>query len=62
VLLAKANVQAVATLLKIDWSIAQSIMERAVARGLERRSLDKVKHVGIDEESFGKGCLHALGR
>jgi len=62
VLLAAANVQAAATLLKVDWSTAQSIMERAVARGLERRSLDKVKHVGIDEKSFGKGCLDALGR
>jgi len=55
VLLAAANVQAAATLLKIDWSTAQSIMERAVARGLESRSLEMVKHVGIDEKSFGKG-------
>lgn len=26
-----------------------------VERGLERRSLDDVKHVGIDEKSFRKG-------
>jgi transposase len=30
-------------------------MKPAVARGLERGSLDKVRHVGIDEKSFGKG-------
>jgi uncharacterized hydantoinase/oxoprolinase family protein len=35
--------------------LTQVIMKRAVARGLERRSLDKVRHVGIDEKSFGKG-------
>lgn len=55
VLQAAANVQAAATLLKIDWSTAHSIIERAVSRGLQRRSLDEVQHVGIDEKSFGRG-------
>lgn len=54
-LLAARSVQAAATLLSIDWSTAQTIMERAVERGLKRRSLDDVKHVGIDEKNFGKG-------
>jgi transposase len=30
-------------------------MKRAVERGLDRRSLDEVRHVGIDEKSFGAG-------
>ncbi len=30
-------------------------MNRAVERGLSRRNLDDIKHVGIDEKSFGKG-------
>ena len=55
VLQASRSVQAAASLLSIDWSTAQTIMERAVHRGLERRSLEKVQHVGIDEKSFRKG-------
>ena len=55
VLQASQSIQSAALLLGIDWSTAQVIMKRAVARGLERRSLDKVRHVGIDEKSFGKG-------
>ncbi len=54
-LLAPRSVQAAALILSIDWSTAQNIMERAVDRGLQRRSLDDVKHVGIDEKNFGKG-------
>jgi len=54
-LLAARSVQAAAAMLSIDWSTAQSIMERAVERGLKRRSLDEVKRVGIDEKNFGKG-------
>lgn len=54
-LLAARSVQAAAMMLSIDWSTAQNIMERAVDRGLQRRSLDDVKHVGIDEKNFGKG-------
>ncbi len=55
VLQASQSIRSAALLLGIDWSTAQVIMKRAVARGLERRSLDKVRHVGIDEKSFGKG-------
>ena len=42
-------------LLRLDWSSAQRLMERAVARGLERRRLEGVRHLGIDEKSFGRG-------
>jgi hypothetical protein len=30
-------------------------MQRAVVRGLERRSLEEVTLVGVDEKSFGRG-------
>jgi hypothetical protein len=42
-------------LLSISWDQAHRIMERAVARGLERRSLEELKAVGIDEKSFLSG-------
>jgi transposase len=44
-----------AELLRLDWSSAQRIMERAVARGLERRRLEGMRQVGMDEKSFGRG-------
>jgi len=30
-------------------------MERGVERGLSRRDLEGITHVGIDEKSFGRG-------
>lgn len=55
VLKACANVQRAATLLGLDWQTTHGILERAVERGLERRRLDEVRRVGIDEKSFGAG-------
>lgn len=55
VLLASANVQAGCELLGIGWETAQEIMNRAVARGLERRQLDQLKYLGLDEKSFKRG-------
>jgi transposase len=49
------SVSRAAELLRLDWSSAQRIMERAVARGLERRRLDGVRHLGVDEKSFRRG-------
>ena len=34
---------------------AHHIQPRAVKRGMDRRSVEEVKHVGIDEKSFRKG-------
>lgn len=42
-------------LLSISWDQAHRIMERAVARGLERRGLEEVDAVGIDEKSLLSG-------
>jgi len=55
VLLACQNVTAACALLDLDWSSAQRIMDRAVKRGLERRSLEGIEKVGMDEKSFGRG-------
>ena len=38
-----------------SWDQAHRIMERAVARGLERRCLEELHAVGIDEKSFLSG-------
>jgi len=42
-------------LLRLDWSSAHRIMERAVERGLERRNLEEVRYIGMDEKSFRRG-------
>lgn len=55
VLQAASSVEEARKLLGPSWSSAQRIMDRAVERGLERREVDKVEHVGIDEKSFGRG-------
>lgn len=42
-------------LLGISWDTAQQIMERAVARGLDRRQLEGLRRLGMDEKSFKRG-------
>ena len=53
--LASASVSQACTLLGIGWDTAQEIMRRAVQRGLERRQLDRLKYLGMDEKSFRRG-------
>lgn len=55
VIQACANVKRAAALLRLDWGSVHRIMERAVERGLERREVESVPYVGIDEKSFRKG-------
>lgn len=55
VLQSAANVKKAAELLGLSWDAAHRVMAAAVERGLERRQTDEVKHVGIDEKSFGRG-------
>jgi transposase len=55
VLLASASVSQACTLLAIGWDTAQEIMRRAVQRGLERRQLERLKYLGMDEKSFRGG-------
>lgn len=55
VLQASRSFRQAAELLRLDWDALQRIMERAVARGLERRNLEQLQHAGIDEKSFRRG-------
>lgn len=55
VLLASASVSQACELLGIGWDTAQEIMRRAVERGLGRRQLEGLKHLGMDEKSFKRG-------
>ena len=42
-------------LLRLGWDACDTIMRRAVERGIQRRPVEPVKKVGIDEKSFHKG-------
>jgi len=55
VLEAANNIQKAGKLLKLNWGATQQIMDRAVARGLERRDLGELRELGIDEKSFRRG-------
>lgn len=55
VLQAAATVQQAAGLLGLSWGCVQGIMDRAVKRGLDRRSLDDITNVGLDEKNFRRG-------
>lgn len=55
VLMASASVQSACKWLRIGWESAHEIMRRGVERGLGRRELDGLKHLGIDEKSFKRG-------
>lgn len=52
VLLACGNIKSAAGLLGISWDAAQRIMDSAVQRGLARRDMENIEHVGMDEKSF----------
>jgi transposase len=54
-LLASASVSQACALLGLSWDTAQEIMRRAVQRGLERRQLERLKYLGMDEKSFRRG-------
>lgn len=41
--------------LRLDWDTVQRIVERALERGLARRELEGLKHLGLDEKSFRRG-------
>ena len=55
VLQACRTVKAAAMLLSLSWDAVQTILHRAVERGLARREAAPIRHVGLDEKNFGKG-------
>jgi transposase len=52
-LMARSQVQA-AEHLELSWKQIHGIQEQAVDRGLERRQVDEIIRVGLDEKSFGR--------
>src|SRR2546426_1514206 len=52
--LRQASVSAVAKQMRITWNEAAGIQERAVRRGLARRTVEAPRYVGVDETSFQK--------
>ena len=54
VLQAYRTVKVAAALLGLSWYAVPTIMGRAFARGLERRESRPIKHIGIDQKSFGR--------
>lgn len=59
VLLACQNQTKARELLRLSWDEVHKIQDRAVKRGLERRSLEDVEYLGVDEKSFLKGHNYA---
>ncbi|MDA1215133.1 MAG: ISL3 family transposase [Planctomycetota bacterium] len=55
VLQASSSIEKGRQLLGLGWNAVQKIMDGAVQRGVHRRDLDEIRHVGIDEKNFGKG-------
>jgi transposase len=49
------TVQGASDLLRISWEEARGIMERAVERGLDRRTADLIPYLGVDEKAIRKG-------
>ncbi len=54
-LLAARSQSQAAGYLRLGWRQVHEIQERAVTRGLERRSTEEIRRVGLDEKSFGRG-------
>jgi transposase len=42
-------------LLEINWHQGQEVMRNAVQRGLERRKVEQIDYVGLDDKSFRRG-------
>lgn len=55
VIQAASSIDKARLLLRLSWASTHAIMKAAVERGIERRNLDNIKSVGVDEKSFGSG-------
>lgn len=49
------NITACCRVLSITWDQAYAVMERAVKRGLSRREIGTLTHIGVDEKAWRKG-------
>jgi transposase len=52
--LKEASILAVSRLLRISWEQIDGVMQRAVRRGLSRRTINDVRRLGVDETSYQK--------
>lgn len=52
--LREASISAVSRLLRLSWDQIDTVMQNAVHRGLERRTLGEIRNVCVDETSFQK--------
>jgi len=52
------TVKGAAALARVSWHAAMGVMERAVARGLERRGGMAAKRIGVDEKAAKKGHVY----
>ena len=50
----EASISAVARRMRLTWDEIDGVKQRAVERGLARRELEEIRHVGVDETSFQK--------
>lgn len=53
-LLKDASISAVARRLRLSWDAVDGVIQRAVARGLKRRTTTAAPHISVDETSFQK--------
>jgi transposase len=58
VLLQCQTVQGACRLLGISWDQARAVMDRAVARGQQRKQATPVPRIGVDEKAFRKGHVY----
>lgn len=59
VLLIAQSQKAAAEHVRLNWHQVHNIQAAAVKRGLQRRSTEQIKRVGLDEKSFGRGHHYA---
>ncbi len=59
VLLACQNQTKAKEMLRLSWDEIHNVQDRAVKRGLERRRLEAVQYLGVDEKSFLKRHKYA---
>lgn len=52
--LLEASILAVSRRMGLSWDQIDGVMQRAVRRGLARRKLEALRHVGVDETAFQK--------
>jgi transposase len=54
-LLQETSLSGLCRVMRLSWDEAEGILDRAVSRGLARRSEEEIRHVGVDETSFRRG-------